>query len=105
MKEFEAGRERLQRTKDRIDFRTTQAVGEMIANDTGAGVVAAGSDDIKVLAESADLSRNSVQPNTEMRMVQLQDGARQNTDKIFRFPERYPATKRRSQNDLDDGPK
>ena len=48
------------------------------------------SDDIKVLAESTDLSRNVVQPDAEMEMVQLEvepevrlrDGARRSTDRI-----------------------
>ena len=45
MKESEAGQERLQRTKDRIDFRTAQAVEEIIANDPGSEVTAAGTDE------------------------------------------------------------
>ena len=47
MREFEAGQERLRRTKDRIDFRTARAAEEMIANDMGADVVAADNEDIK----------------------------------------------------------
>ena len=48
MRKSEAGQERLQRTKDRIDFRTAQAVEEMIANVIGAEVIAAGTDEAMV---------------------------------------------------------
>ena len=72
IKESESGQERLQRTKERIDFRTAQAVDDISANDAGADVVATGSDDIKVVAESTDLSRDLVQLDAQMEMVQLE---------------------------------
>ena len=66
MKESEAGQDRLQRTKDRIDFRTAQAVEDIIANNTRADVFAAGSDDIMVEAEET-----AAQPDAEVELVQL----------------------------------
>ena len=54
MRESEGGQERFRRTNDRINYRTAQAVEEIIANDTGAGVVAAGSYEIMVEAKETN---------------------------------------------------
>ena len=138
MRESEAGQERLQRTKDRIDFRTAQAVEEIVANETGADVVAADNEDIKIeaqhktatgagesspvqLDEQMEVVQLEVGPELQLqdgerrgtdkrfktpeREVQLQDGSRRDTDRRFSTPERDPATKRRSHDDMDDGPK
>ena len=59
-----------------------------------------------------EAKETAAQPDAEMNMVQLgvepevqlQDGARRSTDKRFSAPERDPATKRRGQDDMDDGP-
>ena len=52
MRESEAGQERLRSTKDRIDFRTAQAVVETIAIDIGAEVRPAGNDEVMVEGHS-----------------------------------------------------
>ena len=88
MREAEAGHERLQRTQDRIDVRTAQAVDEIVAYETGADVVAAENEDIKIEAESIP-----VQPDEQMVAVQLevgpevrlQDGERRGTDTRFKL--------------------
>ena len=64
MRESEAGQERLQRTTDRIDVRTAQAVEEIIANYTEANVFAADNEDIKIEAESIP-----VQPDEQLEAV------------------------------------
>ena len=90
MRESEAGQERLQRTKDRIAFRTAQAVEEMIANETGADVVAADIEDIKIEAESTPVQLDEQMEVVQLEVgpeAQLQDGERRGTDKRPKTPE------------------
>ena len=105
MKESEAGQERLQRTKDRIDFRTAQAVDEMIANDTGAEVTAAGTNEAMgdgpspipaptelltgIPEASLDVEMETVQLVAEQEL-QLQDGASRSTDRRFQHSRTRP---------------
>ena len=90
------------------------------ANDIGADVIAAGTDEVMVdgsppIPAPTELLTGipDASPDAEMEVVQLviepelqlQDGANRSTDSQFSTPGRDPATKRRSRDDMDDGPK
>ena len=84
------GREKLQRAKERLDFRTAQVGAEMIIDNDAPELVDAPRESREVAVHPADDGRLAETPSEE-----LVDAEVRTSDRRFNTPDRKPAVKRR----------
>ena len=90
MADSDMGREKLQRAKERLDYRTAQIGAEMVIDNDAPELVDAPRESREVAVHPADDGRLAETPSEE-----LVDAEVRTSDRRFNTPDRKPAVKRR----------
>ena len=100
MEESEVGKDRLQKTKERMDDRTAKAAEDMIEKEEAAPESDAKKTEANTgaIIESDDMDEDKRQGEPE---IELQELPSSSTDRRLSTPDRKPAEKRRGP--VDDG--
>ena len=90
MAQSELGRDKLQKTRDRLDLRTAQIGADMVIDPNAPELVEAPKESREVAVHPADDGRHAETPPEE-----LVDAEVRTSDRRFNTPDRKPAVKRR----------